>query len=67
MWRCARVVECITLLTAHVAEGEWNGAQSLLPPWVIDGLEEMVFFPQGLVEGFITPYAAPLLHFSQQE
>lgn len=42
---CACVVGYITLLPAHAAEGQWNVAQSLLSP-VIDGVEEMVFFPR---------------------
>ncbi len=69
--RCACVVGYITLLTAHAAGGEWDVAQ---PALSIGGLQggdrwwrEDGASPQGSVGGFITPCAAPVLYFSEQE
>lgn len=68
---CVCIAGYIISLTAHAAEGEWHVAQ---PAFSIGGMQGGDGWwrgdgasPQGLVGGFITPCAAPLLYFSEQE
>lgn len=67
MW----IVGYIILLSAHGAEGEWDVAH---PAFSIGGMQGGDGWwrgdgasPQGFVGGFITPCAALVLYFSEQE